>query len=115
MIVIYVDADFAGHWNQVDTAADIDTARSHTGYIIYYANCPLIWASKLQTQVALSTSTEAEYIALSTAPRELIPIMELLKEMKRLGFNCKATTPSVHCTALEDNSGCLILATEHKL
>lgn len=110
----YVDADFAGNWNQVDAAADIDTARSRTGYIIYYANCPLIWASKLQTQVALST-TEAEYIALSTALRELIPIMELLKEMKRLGFKCKATTPTIHCTAFEDNSGCLILATEHKL
>ena len=78
----------------------------------------------MQTQVALSTTegfnsirlqSEAEYIALSTALRELIPIMELIKEMKRLGFNCKATTPTLHCIAFEDNSGCLILATEHKL
>jgi hypothetical protein len=45
--------------------------RSRTGYVITYSNCPVIWASKLQTQVALST-TESEYIALSTALREVI-------------------------------------------
>ena len=110
----YVDADFSGNWHEEDAPHDPDTARSRTGYIICYANCPIIWASKMQTQVALST-TEAEYIALSTALREVIPIMELLKEMKAFGFDCKATVPNVHCTTYEDNSGCLILATEHKL
>jgi hypothetical protein len=32
------------------------------------------WASKMQTEIALS-STEAEYIALSQAMREVIPII----------------------------------------
>jgi hypothetical protein len=32
--------------------------------MIMYVACPLIWVSKLQTEVALST-TKAEYIALS--------------------------------------------------
>jgi hypothetical protein len=31
-----------------------------------YAGCPLVWVSKLQIELALST-TEAEYIALSQA------------------------------------------------
>ena len=34
---------------------------SRTGYVIFYANCPIIWQSKLQTTIALST-TEAKYV-----------------------------------------------------
>ena len=37
--------------------------------------------SKLQSQVALST-TEAEYIAMSQALRDVIPVMNLLQEMR---------------------------------
>eukprot|EP00957_Ditylum_brightwellii_P153212 11661157-Ditylum_brightwellii.AAC.2 len=39
------------------------------GYIFFYAGCPVLLLSKMQTEMALST-TEAEYIALSTAIRE---------------------------------------------
>ena len=59
----FVDADFAGGWNQAD-AIDAGSVLSRTGYVIMYAGCPLTWCSKLQTEIALST-TEAEYIALS--------------------------------------------------
>jgi hypothetical protein len=38
--------------------------RSRTGYVITSASCLVLWSSKLQTEIALST-TEAEYIALS--------------------------------------------------
>ena len=41
----------------------------------------MLWVSKLQTKVALS-STEAEYIALSQSLRETTPVMELLKGIK---------------------------------
>ena len=60
---------------------DPSTAKSQSGWIISYANCPVIWCSKLQTQVALST-TEAEYIALSWALHDVIPVMSLLSEMR---------------------------------
>ncbi len=43
-------------------------------------SCPLIWVSKLQIEVALST-TESEYIALSQAMRDLIPLMGPLEEL----------------------------------
>ena len=66
----YVDADFAGNWTHF-TSSDPSSVKSRTGYVILFANCPLLWASKLQTEVALST-TEAEYIALSQAMRDLI-------------------------------------------
>ena len=42
--------------------------------------CPLICVSKLQTEIALST-TEAEYIALSQAMRDLLPTQRLLQEV----------------------------------
>lgn len=58
---------------------DPDTARSRTGYVITYAGCLLVWASKLQTDIAQS-STEAEYIALWTAAKMVIPLLEVAKE-----------------------------------
>jgi hypothetical protein len=50
---------------------DPSTAKSRSGWIVFYAACPVCWASKLQSQVALST-TEAEYIAMSQALRDVI-------------------------------------------
>jgi hypothetical protein len=40
--------------------------------------------------------------------------MELLKEMKKLGFPIRSTVPKMHCKVLEDNSGALEMATTHK-
>jgi hypothetical protein len=40
----------------------------------------IYWQSKLQTEFALST-LEAEYIALSQALREIMPMTNLMKEM----------------------------------
>jgi hypothetical protein len=113
-IKCFADADFAGNWNKSTAMDDPSTAKSRTGYIINYASCPLIWASKLQTQIALST-TEAEYIALSTALREVIPLIELLREMKSKKIDVYTMTPKVHCKAFEDNSGALELAKAKKM
>ncbi len=60
----YCDADFSGNWNKHLAPYDPSTAKSSNGWIVFYARCPVIWASKLQIQVELST-TEAEYIAMS--------------------------------------------------
>ena len=68
---IYEDADFARIWHQEHSALR-DSVLSRTGYMITYCGCPIHWASKLQSEIALST-TEAEYIALSMATRELLP------------------------------------------
>ena len=76
ILEVYADADFSGNWNRKTAQHDSSTAKSRTGFIIYFAKCPIMWTSKLQTQIALST-TEAEYMALSSALREAIPLMEL--------------------------------------
>ncbi len=62
---VYADADFAGGWSAADSenAANV---LSRTGFVNCYANCPIIWCSKLQLEIALSTA-EAEYIAMSHA------------------------------------------------
>jgi hypothetical protein len=87
------------------TTEDPSTAKSRTGYVITYLGCPLVWASRLQTVFALSTA-EAEYIALSTALRDVIPMMDLLTEMKEKGYDVQSK-PTVHCKLFEDNSGAL--------
>ena len=111
---VYVDADFAGNWDRDEAADDADTARSRSAFVIMYAGCPILWGSKLQTLIALS-STESEYYSLSTATREVIPIMELAKEMQQHGFDIGTTQPKIHCKVFEDNSGALEIATVHKV
>jgi len=51
---------------------------SRTGYIKKYAGCPLTWASKMQTEAALSL-TGAEFIALSEGMQTIIPMMSLIE------------------------------------
>jgi hypothetical protein len=110
----YCDADFAGNWNKDFAQHDPSTAKSRSGWVIFYARCPIIWASKLQSQVALST-TEAEYIAMSMALRDVIPIMELMNEFRERNFKVICTQPQVYCKVFEDNSGALELARLPKL
>ena len=113
-IECYADADFSGNYIKHTAADDPSTAKSRTGYIITFAGVPIIWKSKLQTQVALS-SCEAEYIALSDSLLEVKPMMALLDEMKSYGFDVVSTEPTVYCKAFEDNSGALELARTPKL
>jgi hypothetical protein len=113
---VYADADFAGNWHKCTAHTDPSTAKSRSGYVFFlFAGCPIMWSSKLQTQIALST-TESEYIALSQSLRDTIPLMQLLKEFKSKGFHTVSTVPRVHCCkAFEDNSGALELARLPKL
>ena len=50
----------------------------------------------MQTEVALS-STKSEYTGLSYALRDAIPVMELLKEMKKRGYPILKMQARVHC------------------
>ncbi len=110
----YCDAKFAGNWNKAFAAVDPSTAKSQSGWIIFYAGCPISWPSKLQSQVALST-TEAEYIAMSQSLRDVIPVMNLLEEMRERDSQVICTKPHVYCKVFEDNSGALELTRLPKL
>jgi hypothetical protein len=110
----FCDADFLGLWNKTFAPVNPSTAKSRSGWIIFYAGCPVSWASKLQSQVALST-TEAEYIAMSQALRDVIPVMGLLQEMRERKFQVICTEPYVYCKVFEDNFGALELARQPQL
>ena len=108
----FVDASFAGSWNK--TWSDEPTSvMSRTGFLIRYANCPIIWSSKLQTEIALST-TESEYIVLSQSMRDVIPMIDLLSELKNI-VPPSENIPTLHYTVFEDNQGCIDLVRLPKL
>jgi hypothetical protein len=95
----YCDADFSGNWNREFTPVDHSTAKSQSGWIIFYAGCPVSWASKLQSQIALST-TKARYIAMSQALHDVIPVMNLLQEMREQSVNVVCIEPYVYCKSI---------------
>ena len=73
----------------------------------------MLWCSKLQTQISLST-LEAEYLALSQSMRELIPSRNIIQEvMEHYGTPFKTIT--THSTVFEDNEGAIKVATCPKM
>ena len=99
---LFVDADFAGLWN-IQEANDPVTLRSRTGFVATLGGNLILWGSKLQTEISLST-TEAEYIAASTALRSFLPLKRLV--------NCMLTTFEIQIPeeieismVWEDNNG----------
>ena len=110
-IECYVDADFAGGWAKAD-ADNPENVLSRSGYTVYYAGCPVMWSSRLQTEIALSTA-ESEYIALSSAMREVIPLMSLLTEVNCI-FEVYNPEPKVMCKIFEDNESCIAMAKTQK-
>lgn len=91
-IVGYADADWA---------SDIVDRKSVSGYIFKIYGCTVSWSSKKQSTVATSSS-EAEYIALSAATSEAIWLRGLMQDLKEL--NKEAVT------IYEDNRGCIGMA-----
>jgi len=76
---MYVNADFAGCWHKEFSHLQ-DSVLSRTGYIITFCGCSISWTSKLQSEIALST-TKSEYIALSSTTREILPLQRVLQDI----------------------------------
>jgi hypothetical protein len=107
----YVDADFAGGWDQTDPH-DASNLMSRSGFIIEYADCPIYWSSKLQTEIALNTA-EVEYIVLSSSLCEVIPLMTVMDELNEV-FPLLMEMPKFYCKVWEDNQSCIAMATSQK-
>ena len=104
----YVDSDFMGLYAK-EQRDDPCNVKSRTGYVICINDSPIIWQSKLQESIALSTMM-AEYYALSTAMREVLPLRELVSTVaKGCNIDPKCLT-TFKTTAWEDNMGALTLA-----
>jgi hypothetical protein len=109
----FVDADFCGLWGSEDPI-DPSVAKSRTGYIILVAGCPLLWHSKLQTEVSVSTMM-AEYVALSQAMRDMLPLKRLVKTIAKVITGDDEVTVVAKSDVFEDNSGALAVATMPKI
>ncbi|EJK54151.1 hypothetical protein THAOC_26287 [Thalassiosira oceanica] len=103
----YPDADFAGLWGH-EHPQDPHCVRSRTGFLINLSGCPVVWSSKLQSEIALSTM-EAEYVALSTACRSLFPVADLLREIGVCLDLPVDPASRLHIEVHEDNVGALTL------
>jgi hypothetical protein len=91
-MVIYSDSDYA---------TDPETRLSVSGFVLYLCGVPIVWRTKQQRSVTLSSS-EAEYYALSEAVKEVRFIYQLLKEM---GFDVE-----LPITVRVDNIGAIFMA-----
>ena len=92
----YSDADWVG---------DVDTRRSTSGYVFQIGSTTVSWSSRKQATVAKS-STEAEYVELSSATQEAVWLRRLMED---LGREMDAPT-----TIYEDNQGAIELAKNAK-
>ena len=72
VLVLFCASDYAGN---------PDTRRSVSGYILFVKGVPVAWRSKAQRSVTL-LSSEAEWISLSEAVKEIIFVLQLLGAMK---------------------------------
>lgn len=92
-LIGYVDADWA--------SSSYDR-KSTSGFIYYVYGCPISWCSKKQTTVATSSS-EAEYIALSLSVSEGVWIHGILEDMQEM-------RKDEVFVLNEDNAGCINMA-----
>merc|ERR1712139_32645 len=91
-IVVFSDSDYA---------TDPETRISVSGFVLYVCGVPVSWASRGQKSVTLS-STEAEYVALSEAAKEVKFVYQLMTE---IGIEVK-----LPITIRVDNVGAIFMA-----
>ena len=108
----YVDADFAGLHGR-DPQEMPTSARSRTGYIMFFGHSPLLGKSKLQTETALSTF-HTEYVALAAAMRQLIVVQWVLQDAVAC-LLLKPKQPKIHATVHKDNTSSHALANNQRL
>ena len=108
----HVDGDFAG-LHERDPQEMPTSARSRTGYIMFFGGCPLLWKSKLQTETALSTF-HVEYVALAATMRQLIVVQRVLQDLVAC-LSLKPKQPKIHATVHEDNASAHARANNQRL
>jgi hypothetical protein len=91
-------------WVDSDWAADVDSRRSHTRYLIMLNGGAVAWKSRRQDCVSLSTC-EAEYVAASQCGQEVYYMREILRDF---GFAQTAPTQiyeeNLACIAMSENA-----------
>ncbi|GJU33843.1 hypothetical protein Tco_1182197 [Tanacetum coccineum] len=66
----------------------LDSGKSTTGYVFIVGGIAVRWMSRIQKYVAMST-TEAEYMAITEAGKELVWLNNFLEELDRAQTECR--------------------------
>eukprot|EP00957_Ditylum_brightwellii_P005563 426634-Ditylum_brightwellii.AAC.1 len=111
---VHANTNFVGKWYKPTAPNNASSVKSISDNVISYARCPIIWASKLQMVVMLSTC-KAEYVTLSTVLCNVIPMMQLLEEIQQDGIAIDSVMLKVHCKMFKDNARVLELAKAPKM
>ena len=110
----YGDGDFAGvlgNKNPQDPICD----SSRTVFLVTFDNCPLLWVSKIQTEIALST-LHSDYVSLSHSVRALLPLKSLIKEViDNLGIDCEYLKFVSRSTVHEENNRAIFVETSPRM
>jgi hypothetical protein len=109
----YCDADFAGLWRS-EPPESPNSARSRGGYVVMLGGCPLIWKSKLLSNICLSTM-ESEYQTLSLMTLTLLPLRRLAQEICICLDLQLAATARTYSTLFEDNDAARQLAVQQRI
>lgn len=80
MKLFFSNSDALTGYTDADWASDVDKRRSSTGFVFTMSGGAVSWNSRRQDTVALS-STEAEYMALSSATQEAIWLKQFGEEI----------------------------------
>jgi hypothetical protein len=91
-MVMFCDSDYAG---------DKETRRSVSGFVLFLMGVPILWKSKSQRSVTMS-SAEAEYVSLSEAAKEIKFVYQILLTME-----IKVETPII---VRVDNIGAIFMS-----
>ena len=96
-------------WGSEDSK-NLMVAKSRTGYILTLAGYPLVWVSKLQTNMSVSMMM-VEYVALSIAIRDMLPLKSFVKIVAKVVSDKDDVRVECHSDVFEDSNGALTVAT----
>ena len=79
VLYCYSGAYFARLWGH-ENPQDPIFSRSITVFVVIFSNCPLLWVSKIHTEIDLSTLS-SKYVAFSNSVRASLPLKIMIKEV----------------------------------
>ena len=104
-----MDADFARLFGFEDPTDPV-CVKSCNGYSISDTNCPVVWASKLQVEMATPTK-ESKWIALSHLMQDCLHVKKLVQELvKAVKLDDSKIKFVSKSTVYEDNNRVMTMA-----
>ena len=106
----YADADFARLWGHKNYQGRL-CAKNRYRFVVISPNFPMLWVSKLQREIALST-LYSEYVVLSHSIIALLPLKSLIKEViDNLGIDSEKLKFVSSSNIYEDNNSSIVVVT----